>query len=138
MLANFVTEFTSSLRASVGICQVTIEQWQVYMDNESNVRGSGVRIVMVSPKGLRLEKSLRLGFRALNNEVEYEALIARLWVVQRLGAEEVEVFSDSRLVVSQIEGRFEARDNRMSQYLKLFGSLWVNFQKVSVGKVPRS
>ena len=135
MLANFVAEFTSSLRAFVGICQVTVEQWQVYVDSESNARGSGVRIVMVSLKGLRLEKSLRLGFRALNKEAEYEALITRLRVVQRLGAEEVEVISDSRLVVSQIEGRFKARHNRMSQYLKLFGSLRANFQKVSVVRV---
>ena len=101
------------------------------MDSESITRGLGVGIVMVSPKGLRLEKSLRLGFRALNNE----AFIAGLWVVQRLNAEEVEVFSDSRLVMSQIVGSFEARDYRMSQYLKLFGSLRANFQKVSVVKV---
>ena len=45
------------------------------MDGVSNVRGSGV-VVIMSPKGLRLEKSLRLGFRASNNEAEYEALIA--------------------------------------------------------------
>ena len=93
---------------------------------------------MVSPEGLRLEKSLRLGFRASNNEAKYEALIVGLQVVQRLGVEEVEVFSNSRLVVSHIEGSFEARDYRMSQYLKLFGSLRVNFEKVSVVKVQRS
>ena len=34
--------------------------------------------------------------------------------MQRLNAEEVEEFSDSRLVVSQIEGSFEAKDYRMS------------------------
>ena len=107
----------------------------MYVDSESITRGLGVGIVMVSPKGLRLEKSLRLGFRASNNEPEYEAFIARLWVVQRLNAEEVEVFSDSRLVMSQIVGCFEARDYRMSQYLKLFGSLRANFQKVSVVRV---
>ena len=43
--------------------------------------------------------------------------------MQRLDAKEVEVFSDSRLVLSQIEGSFEAKDYHMSQYLKLFGSL---------------
>jgi len=102
------------------------------------MRGLGVKIVMVSPEGLRLEKSLRLGFCTSNNEAEYEALIAGLQVVQRLSAEEVEVFSDSRLVVSQIEGSFEAKDYRMLQYLKLFGSLRANFQKVSLVKVWRS
>ena len=85
-----------------------------------------------------MEKSLRLGFYASNNEAKYDALIAELRAVQRLGAEEVEVYSDSRLVVSQIEGIFEAKEYRMLQYLKLFGSLRVNFQKVSVVRVPRS
>ena len=80
------------------------------MDVASNVRGAGVRIVMISPKGLRIEKSLRLGFQASNNAAEYEALIARLRAVQKLGAKEVEIFLNSRLVVSQVEGSFEARD----------------------------
>lgn len=70
------------------------------MDDVFNARGLGVWIVMISPEGLRLEKLLRLGFHASNNEVEYEALIAILRVVQKFGAEEVEVFLDSRLVVS--------------------------------------
>ena len=71
----------------------------MYVDGASNTRGLGVKILMVSPEGLRLEKSLRLGFCTSNNEAEYEALIAGLQVVQRLNAEEVEMFSDSRLVV---------------------------------------
>ena len=48
------------------------------MDGVSNARGSGVGIVMISPEGLWLEKSLRLGFRALNNEAKYKALITIL------------------------------------------------------------
>ena len=38
----------------------------------------------------------------------------------------MEMFSDSRLVVSRIDGSFEARDHRMSQYLKLFERLGEN------------
>lgn len=56
------------------------------MDGASNARGSGVRIVFVSPKGVKLEKSLRLNFRASNNEAEYEAFIAGLWAVKKPGA----------------------------------------------------
>ena len=66
-----------------------------------------------------MERLLRLGFRASNNEAEYEALIAGLRAAKNLKVKEVEMFSDSRVVVSQIEGSFEARDHRMSQYLKM-------------------
>ena len=50
----------------------------MYVDGASNTRGLGVKILMVSPEGLRLEKSLRLGFCTSNNEAEYETLIAGL------------------------------------------------------------
>ena len=53
-------------------------------------------------EGIRLEHSYRLGFRASNNEAEYEALLALLKDVWDMGAREVEVYSDSRLVVNQV------------------------------------
>lgn len=123
MLADFVAKFTPALGALIGICQVTVKQWKAYVDGVSNARGSGVGIILISPKRLHLEKSLKLGFHASNNDAEYKALIVGLGAVQKLGAKEVEMFTDSKLVISQIEGSFEAKDFRMSQYLKLFGAL---------------
>ena len=49
-----------------------------------NQRGSGVGPVLVSPEKLTIEKSLRLGFLATNNEVEYEALLEGMSMVQRM------------------------------------------------------
>lgn len=109
--------------ASVVVCQVLVRPWRVFIDGASNARRFGVEIMMMSPEGLRLEKSLRLGFQVYNNEVEYEVLVTSLRAVQNLGAKEVEVFSNSKLVVSQIEGSFEAKDSCMAQYLKLFRTL---------------
>ena len=48
------------------------------MDCASSIAGTGASIVLISPKGVKVEHSFRLGFRASNNEVEYEALLARL------------------------------------------------------------
>ena len=48
--------------------------------------------MLVSPKGIRLEHSLRLSFRASNNEAEYEALIAGLRAVKEPDAQVVEIF----------------------------------------------
>ena len=81
--------------------------------------GFGAGIVIITPEGIRLEHSFRLGFRASNNEAEYEALLAGLRAILDLGALEVEVFSNSRLVVNQVQGSFEARDPRMMEYLWL-------------------
>ena len=56
-------------------------------------------LILVSPKKITIEKSLRLRFSAINNEVEYEALLMRMTMVKKMGRKVVEMFSDSRLVV---------------------------------------
>ena len=71
------------------------------------------------PENLIIEKSLRLGFLATNNEAEYEALPTRVAMVRQLGGEMVELYSNSRLVVGQVNGEFEARDERMRGYLAI-------------------
>ena len=50
-----------------------------------NYRGSGVRLVLISPERIMIEKSLRLGFLATNNEAEYEALLVGMIMVQKMG-----------------------------------------------------
>lgn len=65
--------------------------------------------MLVSPIGIRLEFSLRLSFQASTNKAKYEELVAGLRVAKNLGAEEVEIFLDSRPVTSQVEGSFKAR-----------------------------
>ena len=57
-----------------------------------------------------IEKSLRLGFPATNNEAEYEVLLEGMAMVLRMGGKSIELFSDSRLVVGQVKGKFEAKD----------------------------
>ena len=47
----------------------------------ANQRGSGVGLVVVSPDKITIEKSLRVGFSAMNNEAEYEALLVGIAMV---------------------------------------------------------
>ena len=61
-----------------------------------------MRLVLISPERIMIEKSLRLGFSATNNEAEYEALLVGMIMVQKMGGKAVEVFFDSRLVVGQV------------------------------------
>ncbi|GFZ14654.1 hypothetical protein Acr_24g0008440 [Actinidia rufa] len=48
---------------------------------------------------------------------EYETLLAGLRVATELGAQSLEVFSDSQLVVNQVQGDHLAKDARMMAYL---------------------
>ncbi|XP_065622281.1 uncharacterized protein LOC136064453 [Quercus suber] len=150
ILANLMAEFTEpNLEEimterdmdgkSVGmISQQGPARWEVYVDRSANRKGSGVGLVLISPKRIIIEKSLRLGFSATNNEAEYEALLMGMSMVQRMGGKVVELFSDSRLVVGQVQGEFEAKDERMQGYLNRVKRLQSEFEFFSLLHVPRS
>ena len=73
------------------------------------LKGTGIGLVLISPEKVIIEKSLRLDFSARNNEAEYETLLIGLAMVQRMGGKLVKLFLDSRLVVGQVKGEFEAK-----------------------------
>ena len=129
VLANLVAEFVEPLLEEMATTQNTDEKsigiislqepllWKVYVNGAANQRGSEVGLVLISPKQITIEKSLRLGFSATNNEAEYEVLLEGMSMIQRMGGKEVKMFSDLRLVVGQVKGELEARDERMQGYL---------------------
>ena len=55
--------------------------WKAHVDGGANQRGSGVGLILVSPEGITIEKLLRLGFSAMNNEAEYEALLGGMLMI---------------------------------------------------------
>ena len=95
-------------------------------------------LVVVSPKRITIEKSLRLGFSATNNETEYETLLVGMAMVQKMGGRVVEMFSDLRLVVGQVKGELEARDLRMQEYLNQVRHLKLGFKSFNLLHIPRS
>ena len=64
----------------------------MYVDGAANQRGSGLGLVLISLERITIEKSLRLGFSATNNEAEYEVLLMRMVIVQKMGGKLVEIF----------------------------------------------
>ena len=92
----------------------------------------------MSPEKVVIEKSLRLNFSATNNEAEYEALLVGMAMVQRMGGKSIKLFSDSRLVVDQVRGEFEAKDERMQGYLSQVKCLQLKFNSFDLLHVPRS
>ena len=121
VLADLVAEFAKTPsedeleerntdRKSVGVMSLQVPlPWMVYVDGATNHRQYGVGLVLISPEKITIEKSLRLGFSTTNNEAEYETLLVRMTMVQKMGGKTVEIFSNSRLVVGQDQGELEAR-----------------------------
>ena len=95
-------------------------------------------LVLISPEKIIIEKSLRLDFSATNNEAEYEALLMRITMVQRMSGKSIKIFSDSRLVVSQVKGEFEEKDERMQGHLSQVKCLQSEFESFDLLHIPRS
>ena len=92
---------------------------------------------MTSPEGIYIEYALKFGFRASNNEVEYEAIMAGLNLAHSMEVDQLEVCSDSQLVVKQIEDTYEAKGKKMILYLKKVRELLMKFVLVQVRHIPR-
>ena len=73
--------------------------------------------MLVSPERITIEKSLRLGLSATNNEAKYKVLLTGVAMVKKLGDKSVEIFPNLRLIVGQVNGKLEARDHRIQGYL---------------------
>ena len=59
-------------------------------------------------------------------------------MVQRMGGKSVKLFSDSRLVIGQVKGEFEAKDERMQGYLSQVKCLQPKFDAFDLLHVPRN
>ena len=150
VLADLVTEFTEPEMEELPsdgnmdekligtISQYCLPTWEVYVDGASNQKGSGVGLVLISPEKVVIEQSLRLDFSTTNNEAKYEALLEGMAMVQRMGGKSIKLFSDSRLVVDQVRGEFEAKDERMQGYLSQVKCLQLKFDSFDLLHVPRS
>lgn len=78
-----------------------------------------------------------MNFWASNNEAEYEALIAGLKMVGGFGIQDLVVYSDSKLVVLQVTGEYETRDDRMTRYVASATELLHGFQNTRVIQIGR-
>nr|XP_023891298.1 uncharacterized protein LOC112003343 [Quercus suber] len=147
ILADLVAEFTKEEaipksdmdeKSVSTISQQNPSHWEMYMDDAANQKGSGVGLVLISPEKIVIEKSLRLNFAATNNKAEYEALLIGMAMIRRMGGKSLEVFSDLRLVVGQVQGEFEVKDKIMQGYLSRVKSLRSDFDFFNLLHIPKN
>ena len=81
--------------------------------------------------------SIYCDFKETNNEVEYEALIARMNMDYDLNATSLQVKIDSLLVVNQMIGEFTTKDSKMTTHLNLNNTTPKMFIIFSIRQIPR-
>ena len=138
VLADFVMEFTSTEPVENAQTMTDLPIWKLSVNGASNAQGSGAGLILTSPEGIDIQYALRFRFQASNNEAEYKAVIAGLNLAHSLEVDQLEVCSDSQLVVRQIEDTYEAKSGRMILYLQKVRDLLKKFVLVQVRHVPRA
>ena len=118
ILADFIMEFTPAESTEATQLTSDLPIWRLSVDGAANAQGSGSGLILTSPDMIDVEYALKFGFQASNNEAKYEAVIAGLNLAHSMEADQLEVSSDSQLVVKQIEDSYEARGEKMILYFK--------------------
>ena len=123
-------EFTATEPAENAQTPTDLPIWRLSVDRATKAQGSGAGLILTSLERINVEYELRFGFQTSNNEAEYEAVIAGLNLAHSMEVDQLEVCSDSQLVVRQIEDTYEAKSERMILYLKKVRDLLKKFALV--------
>jgi len=97
----------------------------------------GVGVILEGLDGLLIEQALRFGFKASNNQAEYEALIVGILLAKEMGAKRLLAKSDSLLVIGQVTGEYQAKDPQIVTYLEYVQVLKEPFEVFELVHVPR-
>ena len=115
-----------------------MEIWTVQTDWSTTKKVGGVGVVLIPQEGEMLKYAVRLQFPATNNEVEYEALLTGLSLAKTLGAKSLIIQADSQLIIGQVKGDYEAKEERMQKYLKIVQRLSQHFDSLNFVQIPRA
>ncbi|OGG98829.1 hypothetical protein A3E04_01640 [Candidatus Kuenenbacteria bacterium RIFCSPHIGHO2_12_FULL_42_14] len=72
-----------------------------------------------------------------NNFAEYSAVVLALEEAKKFGAEELQLFLDSELVVKQLNGEYKIKNQDLGKLFIKIHNLKQNFKKVSFSHVRR-
>ncbi|XP_064992508.1 uncharacterized protein LOC135629242 [Musa acuminata AAA Group] len=133
-VADFIAELT---QVADGDLEQPPEAWILHVDGSASSKGAGAGLVLLAPDGRSFERSFRFGFKATNNEAEYEALLVGLRLALEMQVAAIHVLVDSQLVAEQLSGGHEARDPTMAKYLARVRDLTAKFPYFTLSNVPR-
>ena len=119
-MADFIVKFSLNQGELDEVDEV--QRWVVNVDGSSTLYAGGIKVILKSSKGDKLKYVARLQYQTTNNEAEYETLLKGLELAKSLGAESVIVQGDSQLIINQVNGMCEAKEDRMKKYLNKVGS----------------
>jgi ribonuclease HI len=132
-LADLITE-----RINTNITTLFVRAWAMYFDGSACEDGCGIGILLVLPLGVTYSFSVRLLAPCTNNLAEYEAVCKGMELLLQAGAEAVEVFGDSKLVISQLTKEYRCESESLFPLWMQCRELMTQFRYINFYWIPRS
>ena len=122
-----------------------MEKFLVYTDGgaRGNPGPAALGVVIQNSKRETLKEYGEYLQETTNNEAEYQApifalkKIKSLWGKEKAKKAEVQIFSDSELLVKQMNGEYKVENENIQKFFLQLWNLKVDFKKVSFTAVPR-
>jgi len=132
VMADFVVQ-----HCGLELTVVDLVPWTLFFDGSSCGVGSGIGIGLVLPWGAAFEFSFPIEASATNNQAEYRAIFKGIQLLREIKADAVEIFGDSMLVINQLIGEYECKDDILRIYHEECLQLLREFKKVTIEHVPK-
>lgn len=118
---------------------MAITNLTVFTDGASrgNPGEAGIGLAFFDEGGLQVHSMYRYIGRTTNNVAEYTALITALEQAGRMEARRVAVFSDSELMVRQLNGQYQVKNEALQPLYHKAVSLAARFEQVTYTHVTR-
>jgi ribonuclease HI len=94
--------------------------------------------VLISPQGISFEYAIPIKPTSTNNQAEYEAILKGIQLLHEVKAKSIEVFGDSQLVINQLFGLYERKDDVLKKYYEECRELLNSFSCVIIKHIPRN
>jgi 2-C-methyl-D-erythritol 2,4-cyclodiphosphate synthase len=116
-----------------------VSQAIVYIDGgaDPNPGPGAAGMLILRDDGTAQKAGKFLGSRVTNNEAEYRALLWALDEAKQLGIKDLEIRSDSELLVFQILGRYRVRQAHLQRLSNKARQKIAQFRKFRITAVPR-
>ncbi|KAL0423218.1 UNVERIFIED_CONTAM: Retrovirus-related Pol polyprotein from transposon gypsy [Sesamum radiatum] len=121
VLADFVVEL------AYDEASISTPTWSL-----STSTGSGAGVALESPQGDKFEYAIKHRMR-----LSTKHFLAGCELALAAGAKRIVIYSDSQLVVNQVQGSYEA-DEKMAKYFSKAKSMLGKFEEASVAQVSRA
>lgn len=106
--------------------------WKVYLVGALGKGCGSSGVFIISHEGNKIAYSLWFSFPTTNNMEKYETLLLSLQLASSLRAWHVSIYSNSQVVVNQVNGTFQVKEGSMWKYLVFTRALIPQFEFIRI------